>query len=172
MEDTVAPVIFKKRGAKAKANIRKRPATPPPNSDSDYSSSEDETGQRIKRRKRNTGAVLASSRDNQAVEKDITTTTIFAADRRVPITKSDDATKQNNLYADDTDLSSKQLLGSTRSIARTGAASDGTYKGLANQTTFIEKNPDAPTRTVGPMKAATNIRTVTVMDFAPDVCKE
>ncbi|KAK6714387.1 hypothetical protein SNK04_005330 [Fusarium graminearum] len=50
-----APVaVFKKRGAKGKANIRKRPATPPPadSDDSDYSSSEDESGQRVKRRKR------------------------------------------------------------------------------------------------------------------------
>ncbi|KAJ2966713.1 hypothetical protein NUW58_g10598 [Xylaria curta] len=34
------------------------------------------------------------------------------------------------------------------------------------------KNPNAPDRKVGPIKAATNIRTVTTTDFAPDVCKD
>ncbi|EEY15868.1 pre-mRNA-splicing factor cwc-24 [Verticillium alfalfae VaMs.102] len=49
-------------------------------------------------------------------------------------------------------MSSKNLLGSTR------AAPDGTYKGLANKTSFVQRNPDAPSRTVGPIKAPTNIR--------------
>ncbi|KAJ9155395.1 Pre-mRNA-splicing factor cwc-24 [Pleurostoma richardsiae] len=167
-----APVaIFKKRGAKSKANFRKRPATPPPassgDSSSDYSSSEDEAGHRIKRRRKNTGAVTASSKDATSTAKDLSATT-FEADRNVPLTSTNDATKQSNWYDDDAkdSLSSKNLLGTTRAIP------DGTYKGLANQTSYIQKNPNAPTRTVGPVKAPTNIRTITVTDFAPDVCKD
>jgi RING finger protein 113A len=49
---------------------------------------------------------------------------------------------------------------------------DGTYKGLANQTSYIQRNPDAPSRAVGPIKAPTNIRTITITDMAPDVCKD
>ncbi|TEA20947.1 Pre-mRNA-splicing factor [Colletotrichum sidae] len=170
-----APVaVFKRRG-KGKANIRKRPATPPPansDSDSDYSSSEDESGQRVKRRKKNTGAITVSSKDQAKSRQDLSAT-VFAADRSVPITDSNDATKHSNWYDEDGKdaLSSKNLLGTTRSAAK-GALPDGTYKGLANQTTFIQKNPDAPSRTVGPIKAPTNIRTITVTDFAPDVCKD
>lgn len=170
-----APVaLFKKRGAKGKANIRKRPATPPPansDSDSDFSSSEDESGQRVKRQKR-TGAITASSRDISTGTKDLKAT-IFTANRNVPISDSNDATKQSNWYDEDAKdaLSAKNLLGSSKSTTN-HADPDGTYKGLANRASFIQKNPDAPQRTVGPMKAPTNIRTITVTDFAPDVCKD
>ena len=180
----IAPVaIFKKRGARAKANIRKRPTTPPPASDdsdaSDYSSSEDEAGQRVKRRRKNKAAVTASSKDHHAHARTAhTNATVFEADRSVPITNANDATKQTNWFDEAEDAN---LLGSTRPLPKYKASSDpsasatqpdGTYKGLANQTTFIQKNPNAPSRTIGPIKAATNIRTITVTDFAPDVCKD
>lgn len=170
-----APIaVFKKRGAKGKANIRKRPATPPPvnsDSDSDYSSSEDESGRRVKRRKK-TATVTVSSRNNATGGKDLSAT-VFTADRNVPITSVNDATKQSNWYDENSAdaLSAKNLLGSTRAVTK-DAQPDGTYRGLANQTSFIQKNPDAPSRKVGPVKAPTNIRTITVTDYAPDVCKD
>ncbi len=173
----IAPVaIFKKRGAKGRANIRKRPATPPPadnstSDESDYTSSEDEAGQRVKRRKRNAAVVTASSRNKTSSAPNEHSAVVFEADRSVPITTTNDATKQTNWYDEDANL-----LGKTRPIPRPSAggenAADGTYKGLANQTTFIQRNPNAPDRKVGPIKAATNIRTVTTIDFAPDVCKD
>ncbi|KAK0663961.1 putative pre-mRNA-splicing factor cwc-24 [Cercophora samala] len=173
-----APVaIFKKRGAKAKANLRKRPATPPPaasDSDSDYSSSEDESGHRIKRRKRNTTAVVtASSKENPQAEPDLKAT-IFTTDRASALaldSSKRDATKQSNWFDEEKDLSAKSLLGSTRSMPSSSGA-EGTYKGLANATSYIQKNPDAPSRKVGPIKAPTNIRTITITDMAPDVCKD
>lgn len=159
---------FKKR-AKGKANFRKKPATPPPASDSgsDFTSSDDEEGRRIKRRRKNV-AVTASSAAN-ATRRDP------AADQPastgpVPLSTSNDATKSSNWY--DEDLSAKNLLGSTRAQASTASAPDGTYKGAANYSSFIQKNPDAPSKQFGPIKASTNVRTVTVMDFAPDVCKD
>ncbi|KAJ4417611.1 RNA-splicing factor [Gnomoniopsis sp. IMI 355080] len=172
-----APVaIFKKRGAKGKANFRKRAATPPPansdsDSDSDYSSSEDDSGRRIKRRKRNTGAITVTSKSAGGPSKDVSGHTIFSANRNVPITDSNDATKRSDWFDEDAKdaLSAKNLLGSTRALPQ---ELDGTYKGLANQTSFIQKNPNAPNKQVGPIKAPTNIRTVTVMDYAPDVCKD
>jgi RING finger protein 113A len=89
-------VTFKKRGAKAKGNIRKGPATPPSSQSydsSDYSSSENKSGYRIKRRKKNnTGVVTASSANNKSSDKELSAT-IFAADRNVPITIANDATK-------------------------------------------------------------------------------
>ncbi|KAK1758383.1 RNA-splicing factor [Echria macrotheca] len=183
-----APVaIFKKRGAKGKANIRKRPATPPPASqdsddDSDFSSSEDDSGRRVKRRKRNIGgsAVVTVSSKNKTSDaaESLSTTTIFQADRDAAAaldTARRDATKGSNWFDEDKDdakLSAKELLGTTR--AATGSSTDGTYKGLANRTSFIQRNPDAPTsgRSVGPVKAPTNIRTITITDMAPDVCKD
>jgi RING finger protein 113A len=168
------PVVFKKRSAKS--NFRKRPATPPPAADdtdsSAYSSSEDEAGHKIKQRKKNAGAITASSKTNASSTSDLTST-VYTADRNATIKSVNDATKQSNWYDENaTDaLSSKNLLGSTRAVSE-ASLPDGTYKGLANQTTFIQKNPNAPTRTVGPVKAPTNIRTITVTDFAPDVCKD
>ncbi|EGR51588.1 transcription factor [Trichoderma reesei QM6a] len=174
-----APVaVFKKRGAKGKANLRKRPATPPPaasdsDSDSDFSSSEDEAGHRVKRRKR-TAVVTAAARGAAPSNRDDGggATAAFTANRSVPIADSNDATKHSNWYDEDAKdaLSAKNLLGSSR--ASKDAQPDGTYKGLANQTSFIQKNPDAPRKTVGPVKAPTNIRTVTITDYAPDTCKE
>lgn len=169
-----APVaLFKKRGARGKANLRKRPATPPPadSDDSDFSSSEDEAGQRIKRRKK-MATVTASSKNNVTGSRDLSAT-VHAADRSVLITSVNDATKQSNWYDEGSKdaLSAKNLLGSTRTVAN-DSQPDGTYKGLANQTSFIQKNPDAPNRSVGPVKAPTNIRTITIMDYAPDVCKD
>jgi RING finger protein 113A len=179
MEPTDAPqatepiAIFKKRSAKGKSSFRKRAASPLPTSDSDsanYSSSEDESGHKIKRRKRNTGAITASSKSNPTSMPDLVSTP-YAANRSATIKSSNDATKQSNWYDENaTDaLSSKNLLGTTRTKPE---AAEGTYKGLANATTFIQKNPNAPTRVVGPVKAPTNIRTITVTDFAPDVCKD
>ncbi|KAK7916956.1 pre-mRNA splicing factor cwc24 [Apiospora marii] len=176
----IAPVsLFKKRGAKGKAAMRKRPATPPPaernsDSDSDYTSSENESGQRVKRRKKNSAVVTASSKNNVSAPQH-ESATLFEADRSVPMTSTNDATKQSNWYDED-----KNLLGKTRAMpSKTSADTpdepaqpDGTYKGLANSNNFIQKNPNAPKKSVGPIKAPTNIRTVTTTDFAPDVCKD
>lgn len=152
---------FKKRAAKS--SFRKRPATPPPTgNDSDtsaYSTSEDESGHKVKQRKKNTGAITATSKTNNTSSSDLTST-VYTADRNATIRSVNDATKQSNWYDENaTDaLSSKNLLGSTRAVPAEASLPDGTYKGLASQTTFIQKNPNAPTRTVGPVKAPTNIR--------------
>lgn len=176
------PPLFKKRTVK-NTTIRKRPATPPPavsDSSSDYSS--DEGGRKVKRQRKN-GVVTAIS-SNIASKHPATDieTTKFAADRSGRIEPTNDATRQSNWYDDDAQSSkeAKPLLGTTR--ARPAAATDttapeeaaaaGTYRGSANYATFIAKNPNAPTRPVGPLKAPTNIRTITVTDFAPDVCKD
>ncbi|KAJ9639498.1 RNA-splicing factor [Coniosporium tulheliwenetii] len=167
---TAAP-LFKKR---AKKNIvRKAAATPPAQSDSEYSSSEDESGHRVKRR-RKTGALVSASSANQKTAADIEGATKFAADRSANIESTNDATKQSNWYDETAKdaLSAQNLLGKTRQKPDAEAGSDGTYKGAANYQSFIEKNPNAPQRQVGPVKAPTNIRTITVTDFAPDVCKD
>lgn len=168
------PPLFKKRGVK---NIRKRPATPPPaasDSGSGYTSTEDE-GRSVKRRKK-TAIVTASSNTVPKTLTEDLSATKFAADRSAQISETNDATKTSNWF-DESVPDAKSLLGTSRN--RPGQAdrdiepsNDGTYKGAAGYQSFIQKNPNAPTRTVGPVKAPTNIRTVTVTDFAPDVCKD
>ncbi|KAI9790951.1 MAG: RNA-splicing factor [Piccolia ochrophora] len=171
--------LFKQRSSKSRSKFRKRLATPPPaGSDSDsgaYSSSEDGEGRRIKRRRKNTGVVTASSGQMKNSGGSIGASK-FAADRSATIDVTSDATKQSNWYDEGAAdaLSVKNLLGTTRTKASEASAveGNGTYKGAANYGSFIQKNPNAPSRQVGPIKAPTNIRTITVTDFAPDVCKD
>jgi RING finger protein 113A len=168
--DPVPQFSFKKRSAKAKANTRKKPEAPPPASDSDFTSSDDEEGHRIKRRRKQ-AAVTASSTSN-AARKDVAEEQP-ASSGPAPLASSNDATKHSNWYDED-DLSSQNLLGKTRNrpTPSTPSAPDGTYKGAANYQSFIQKNPDAPTKQFGPIKAPTNVRTITTMDYAPNVCKD
>ena len=171
----VVQPLFKKRGAK-KANLRKRPTTPPSASDaSDYSSSDDEHGRRIKRRRKTAGVTARSGTAAKATMENLEATK-FAADRSALIESTNDATKQSNWFDENSkdETSVKSLLGTTRLRpgADTEGERDGTYKGAANYQSFIQKNPDAPSRQLGPVKAPTNIRTITVTDFAPDVCKD
>ena len=168
--------MFKKRGARAKGNARRRLATPPQARSDDSSeeySSEDESGRSIKRRKKNTGIVTGTSANYKSSGKDLSAST-FDADRNASITSSNNATKQSNWYEQESNdaLKSKSLLGSTRAMAKDPELPDGTYRGLSNQTSFIQRNPNAPTRAVGPVKAPTNVRTTTQTDYAPDVCKD
>ncbi|MCJ1465534.1 RNA-splicing factor [Pseudocyphellaria aurata] len=173
--------LFKKRTSK-KTTIRKRPATPRSSASdsSDYSSSQE--GQKRLKRQRKNGIVtaIASTRAAKHPPEDLETTK-FTADRSGQIESTNDATKQSNWFDEKPNtveidaLDAKALLGTTRARpdpAPVANGNDGTYKGNANYSTFITKNPNAPTRQVGPLKAPTNIRTITVTDFAPDVCKD
>ena len=174
------PALFKKRPAKAKSNYRKRPATLPPapseDSSSGASSTEDDEGRSIKRRRKQAGVGASSTTASNAQPLEVEAINV-AANRSSTIAATDDATKQSNWF-DDNDgaaLNAKSLLGSTRMKPEAPddvEKSSGTYKGSANYQSFIQKNPNAPTRQVGPVKAPTNVRTITVTDFAPDVCKD
>ncbi|MCJ1338403.1 RNA-splicing factor [Bachmanniomyces sp. S44760] len=168
--------LFKKRGS-MKSTIRKRPTTPPLNesASSEYGSSDDGEGQRIKRRRKIIGVTAKSGTNGKSTVKDLEAPK-HTADRSTTIASTNDATRQSNWFDESKgdDPSAKNLLGSTR--VRPDSVSivdgDGTYKGASNYQNFIQKNPDAPTKQVGPIKAPTNIRTITVTDFAPDVCKD
>jgi RING finger protein 113A len=113
---------------------RERPAKASPlQTDDSSTSSADESGHRIKQRKKNTGVVATSSVNNKSSNKDFFAT-VFTADRNALLTGTNDATKQSSWF--DKDLK------------------------------------DAPIKSFGPIKASTNVRTITVTDFAPDVCKD
>lgn len=179
---TPALSLFKKRAAKS--SIRKRPTTPPPVAVSDssgYTSSEDDSGRKVKRRRKAGGLAAASSTAQILPTPDVESTTKISADRSSVINPSNDATKTSNWYDESenksaVNLPAKALLGSTRpqSQSQTPSGTDSqTYRGNSAYSNFISKNPDAPTRApIGPIKAPTNIRTITVTDFAPDVCKD
>ncbi|KAJ5908265.1 Pre-mRNA-splicing factor cwc24 [Penicillium taxi] len=168
--EPIPQFTFKKR-SKNKGNFRKKPATPPPasDSDSDFASEDDGEGKRIKRRRTN-GVVTASSTANKPRQD--TTTNQSSSTGPTPLSKSNDATKATDWYEEE-NLTAKNLLGSTRTRPEPSSDStpDGNYKGTSNYKSFIQKSVDAPKK-FGPIKAATNVRTITVTDFAPDVCKD
>ncbi|KAH0604779.1 uncharacterized protein H6S33_006447 [Morchella sextelata] len=171
-----APVPFFKRAPKSKS-IRKRPATPPSDDSSDYSSS-DETKPIKKRRNLNqkSNAVTTTS-----VSKPSSTSTdsapvarTYAPDASRTLTSANDATATNwhNEITGYTSPPRKPLDSSTSAVSDEPPVADGTYKGASSYGNFIKKSKDAPARTVGPMKAPSNIRSITVTDYAPDVCKD
>lgn len=164
--------LFKKR--KPKTNVRKRPATPPPASDDDSSdySSQDENGVKVKRRRKNGVAVTASTTTRTDV--DSLGATKYQADQSTTINVSNDATKSSNWYDENGEgaMSAQQLLGKSSHTKKDEPTNDGTYKGSSNYTNYIQKNPNAPNKQMGPMKASANVRTITTMDFKPDICKD
>ena len=149
-----APVaMFKRRGAMAKKNTRKRltaPALSQSEDSSDDSAYEDDFGRSIKKRKKNTGTVTASSAQNRSTNTELAAST-FTADRSIPISTSKDATKTSNWF--DEDSNDTRPSGQAARATQEGSQRpEGTYKGLANQPKFIQKNPNAPTRSMGPVK--------------------
>jgi len=157
-----APVIFKKRAGRA--NAKKRAATPPSASDSDYSSAEDESGARIKRRRKNGITTSTSSAITKKPAATFAKSTQYTGDRTAAITNLDDATKTSNWFH--ADEAAKAAVDGEE------VEKDGTYKGAKGYGNFIQKNPDKLGKSVGPVKAPTNMRMITLVDFAPDVCKD
>ncbi|KAK5174543.1 RNA-splicing factor [Saxophila tyrrhenica] len=163
----VAP-SFKKRTNKSTA--RKRPATPPPEDSSDtYTSSSDESGHPIKRRKKEGVKVTTAGPQRP---QDLSKSTKYSADRTKTITTLDDATKTSNWNTSTSDAAETARATARPQQEAQAEESNGAYKGSANYSSYIQKNPDTSTRQVGPVKAPTNVRTITVTDFAPDVCKD
>ncbi|KAA8907454.1 hypothetical protein FN846DRAFT_697481 [Sphaerosporella brunnea] len=178
--DPSPPVVFFRRSAKGKSNLRKRAATPPPASDgdSDYSSSDEGAGgggdvPKIKKRKRNTGTITASSKDSasNAAPADVGAAVYEAGSKGIVSSTSSEATKQSNWYDEDSLLGRKTKSPGERETVDP-AASDGTYKGASSYGSFIKKSESSSRKPVGPVKAPTNIRTITITDYAPDVCKD
>ncbi|PGH07516.1 hypothetical protein AJ79_06251 [Helicocarpus griseus UAMH5409] len=184
-DQPVPQISFKKRSAKAKSSLRKKAPSPPPASDSasdGYSTSDEEGGRTIKRRRKN--ATVTASSAAQQQQRATSNDDSNSGTAPLPLPQTNDATKHSNWFDEDEALSAKNLLGNTRAkppSSTTAAAStstttpdlpDGTYRGASNYQSFIQKNPNAPTKQFGPVKAPTNIRTITVTDYAPDVCKD
>ncbi|KAK5129124.1 hypothetical protein LTR08_003894 [Meristemomyces frigidus] len=164
MADVAVPA-FKKRTNRA-PNIRKRPATPPPpDSASDADSTDDDTGARVKRRKKDGVTVVAGVR---RAPDNLSKSTAYEASTSATIAPNDDATKTSNWYAEA--AAAADAARATAQAAREEKEHDGTYKGVAGYSSFVQKDREA--RQAGPVKAPTNVRTVVTTDFAPDVCKD
>ncbi|KAG0129006.1 hypothetical protein HOY82DRAFT_17515 [Tuber indicum] len=179
---TTAPaptVTFFKRSTKNRSSIRKRPATPPPATTSDssdaYSSSDEKaTGTRcVKKRRKNKSVVTTetTSKPSSATLGNSEDVKRRYTDVSSELTNANDATKTNwHNHGDNetSSLSSKKNTAEGEEEPIVGVA----YRGTSSYTSFIKKSENAPARSVGPMKAPSNIRTITITDYAPDVCKD
>ena len=177
-----APTVpFFRRNIKAKSSIRKRPATPPPDPDSDTDDGEsdsdaeqDSKSQRRLKRARKTGIVDAptvAGQGGREADDDIVPTG-FALKSK-DIISTNDATKSTAYHNEnEAEYLTRKRRGDPTTVQSTPPANDNTYKGSAAYTPFIKRSENAPQKHTGPLKAPTNIRTITVTDFAPDVCKD
>ena len=172
-EEEPALSLFKKRGPK-KSTIRKRPFAASASDSSEYSS-EDEDGRRVKRR-RKAAVVSASSRvKNSSSGIQDFSVSKFVADRSAQINHTSDATKQTDWYEEGTqkEIDSKPRLSNSIALeVEQNIQDDGTYKGNSEYKSFIQKNLNAASKKVGPMKAPTNVRVNTEFDYKPDICKD
>ena len=163
------PVKFFKRGSK-KSTTRKRAPTPPSaSSGSDSESDTNAPKKLIKRAK--TSTVTASSTSDTTGPTQIGA--IYTSTSSTIDTLARDAATKSNDWYDETSaalLGRKKKRDSTKEDEEAGAAS--TYKGAAGYGNFIKKPENAAPKHVGPLKASSNVRTITITDYAPDVCKD
>ncbi len=176
----IAPVLFKSRSrGKAKANMRKRSPSPPPARDSDSDSDSDDGdsddgGRRSaiwdakRRRKGGAGVIRASTGGPSqggggggggSLAESGREQPQHVADRAALLGDSDVATKRSHMFDDDSSKT-RDSSGKAGGPKRGPAPTPGSTAGV----------PAA--RSVGPVKAASNIRTITFTDFSPDVCKD
>ena len=157
-------VVFKKRTQKATARKPYRPPPPPPSSsdsdgppshsDSDHGDAPSANRPLKRRRVAETSALKASNVAQQAQSAATDAkTTVFAADRSATIEASNDAVKQSAWFAQN-------------------AADGGNKRRSSNKASHDDDAAASAKKKVGPMKAPANIRTVTITDYAPDVCKD
>ncbi|KAI7652168.1 hypothetical protein KC318_g15173, partial [Hortaea werneckii] len=119
-----APPVFKKRGNKG-ANVRKRPATPPPedsDAESDYTT-DDEQGVRVKRRKKEGVKVTAGPR----AAADLSKSTAFEADKSANITANENATATSNWYTEAANAADAAKASAQAARGEQEKDGDGTY---------------------------------------------
>ena len=172
-ESSLAPAepstLFKKRAPK-KSIVKKRPATPPSDDDTSTDSAfTDDEGRQVKRR-RKAGGITAASTAPRERASDAADESTFAAQRSSKIESTNDATKHSDWFDESTQTDTPP--GGRRSDAVLKSNDADVYRGAANYRSHIQRNPDAPTRAVGPMRAPANVRASITTDTSPGICKD
>ncbi|KAK9484279.1 hypothetical protein V1527DRAFT_470527 [Lipomyces starkeyi] len=86
------------------------------------------------------------------------------------VSNSTDVTKTSAMFDEEFLLGKKKKSDSTENKGEE-KAQDGVYAGNANYKKFITPR-ESSAKKVGPMRAPSNIRSSTVTDYQPDVCKD
>ncbi|KAK9459372.1 uncharacterized protein V1516DRAFT_679731 [Lipomyces oligophaga] len=178
----------KKQFAKQISNARKRTKlandSDDQNSDNDEfseSDSNDKTAQATMKsnRKRTRGGIsetiLSSSNGTlkSGLDGSISNTEIGTVDHATTgstkTSNTTDVTKTSALYDNDSKVSTKNT---EKKLPSVNSSSEGLYSGSSNYRKFVQPRADAPTKKIGPLRASSNIRSTTVTDYQPDVCKD
>ncbi|KAL1886582.1 RNA-splicing factor [Paecilomyces lecythidis] len=96
----VSAPIFRRRGARSKANIKKKPASPTGSDQSDsstFSDDENETLSSARAKRRKYGTISAVSKTDKVQSQDHSSATV-RTDRDFPLTDTNDATKRRDWY--------------------------------------------------------------------------
>ncbi|KAK7204417.1 hypothetical protein BZA70DRAFT_192104 [Myxozyma melibiosi] len=131
-----------------------------------------------------TSSANGSSKTGVAAAADVGVGVEHKGSGSAALSNTTDITKKSAMYDEDFLLGKKKLKPSSDEVdgeVLSGDAAEaleqqqqqqqGIYRGNANYAKFITPREQA-TRKVGPMKSASNIRSTTVTDYQPDVCKD
>ena len=101
-------------------------------------------------------------------------TTVHATERANDSATNANANREDATRGADWDVAEEmQYFHETTQAPKTN--DDGTYRGMAHYAKYTQERDDgtsAKWKAKGPMKAPANVRTVTVVDYQPDICKD
>lgn len=147
-------IVFRKR-ARGARDVRKR----------EIDAGADESGSSVVEKKARVAESPAARVPDRFGERTVHATERASGQAQNTNANQDDATRG----AHDWDVEDE-----LRHFREAGPA-DGTYRGLANYAKYTETRDDgssAKFKSKGPIKAPANVRTITVVDYQPDVCKD
>ncbi|WVQ84869.1 pre-mRNA-splicing factor CWC24 [Cryptococcus sp. DSM 104549] len=168
-----APVVaFKKGPSRRPANTRKRSATPPSTSATPDAS----TSTVVRPEKKNlANPLVQGTKRRRDLTADDATGGLddydYKADEAVTSRGDELATR-----ASDWDLEGENGVkdtGKKVKLNEDGEIDDGLYRGAANYLPTINKTREVLDKKMksGPIKATSHVRTITLVDYQPDVCK-
>ncbi|WFD04622.1 N-terminal methionine N(alpha)-acetyltransferase NatE [Malassezia obtusa] len=162
-------VVFKKK-ARGARDVRKRPA----DADADADADEGSTKSAVVSKKTRAATPEDEPRAARAPDR-FGQTTVHASARADAAPANANANRADATRDTAWDLEQEYARELGTDTRPKPTNDDGKYRGLAGYAKYTEERDDgssAKFRTKGPMQAPTNVRTITVVDYQPDVCKD
>ena len=160
-------VVFKKRSrAGAHRDVRKRDV------DDDASNTASSVVTKKSRAEQPTTNTIAPIPDRFGE------TTVHATERANASARNANTNQEDATRGADWDVADEMARfeeTTSKEAPKTVTNDDGTYRGLAQYSKYTQERDDgssAKIKAKGPIKAPTNVRTITVVDYQPDVCKD
>ena len=168
-----APVVTFKKGPSRRPQQSRKRSTPPPEDDATPEPAS--TVVRPTKKSIANPLVQGSKRRRDADEGDEVgglDEFDYKADEGISSHTDSFATRSSNYDLEaggETELAGKKVR-----LNEDGEIDDGLYRGASGYLPTIKTNPDKSTNKMsarGPIRATANIRSITLMDYQPDVCK-